>query len=149
MVRPRLVITGISALTPIGLNAEESWKNFVAGVSGVDYISSFDASEYPVRIAAEVKNFDPTQFMPRKEVRRTTRAIHFAVALGRMALQDAGLEIAEENAENVAVVMNTGGGGISHIYDATLDLLNKGPRGVSPFVIPNNAECSCLPDFHS
>ncbi len=137
MERPRLVITGISALTPIGLDAQESWENFVHGVSGVDYISSFDASDYPVRIAAEVKNFDPMKFMPRKEARRTTRAIHFAVALGRMALQDSGLEITDENRERIAVVMNTGGGGISHIYDATLDLLSKGPRGVSPFVIPN------------
>jgi len=137
MERPRLVITGISALTPIGLDARTSWNNFVKGVSGIGYITSFDASGYPVRIAAEVKGFDPVKHMPYKEVRRTTRAIHFAVALGRMALADSGLEITEENAERVAVVMNTGGGGISHIYEATLDLLKKGPRGVSPFVIPN------------
>lgn len=137
MERPRLVVTGISALTPVGLDAKTSWENLVNGVSGVDYISSFDASEYPVRIAAEIKDFDPTHFMPRKEARRTTRAIHFAIALGRMVLEDAGLEITEENSERIAVVMNTGGGGISEIYDATQDLLKKGPRGVSPFVIPN------------
>ena len=137
MNKPRLVITGISALTPIGLDAKTTWENLVNGVSGVDYITSFDATNYPVRIAAEVKGFDPAKFMPRKEARRTTRAIHFAIALGRMALEDAGLEITEENAEHVAVIMHTGGGGISDIYDATLDLLNKGPRGVSPFVIPN------------
>ncbi len=137
MNKPRLVITGISALTPIGLDAKTTWENLVNGVSGVDYITSFDATNYPVRIAAEVKGFDPAKFMPRKEARRTTRAIHFAIALGRMALEDAGLEITEENAERVAVIMHTGGGGISDIYDATLDLLNKGPRGVSPFVIPN------------
>ncbi len=137
MNKPRLVITGISALTPVGLDAKTTWENLVNGVSGVDYITSFDATNYPVRIAAEVKGFDPAKFMPRKEARRTTRAIHFAIALGRMALEDAGLEITEENAERVAVIMHTGGGGISDIYDATLDLLNKGPRGVSPFVIPN------------
>ncbi len=137
MDRPRLVVTGIAAITPIGLDARTSWENLVNGVSGVDYITSFDASEYPVRIAAEVKGFDPTRYIPRKEVRRTIRAIHFAVALGRMVLEDAGLEITDANRERVAVVMNTGGGGISHIYDATLDLLNKGPRGVGPFVIPN------------
>ncbi len=137
MKKPRLVITGISALTPVGLDARTTWKNLVEGVSGVDYITSFDATNYPVRIAAEVKGFDPAKFMPRKEARRTTRAIHFAVALGRMALEDSGLKITEENAERIAVIMHTGGGGISDIYDATLDLLNKGPRGVSPFVIPN------------
>ncbi len=137
MERPRLVITGIAALTPIGLDAKTTWENLVRGVSGVDYITSFDASDFPVRIAAEIRDFDPTRFMPAKEARRTTRAIHFAVALGRMALEDAGLEITEENAERTAVVMNTGGGGISVIYDATLDMLKKGPRGVSPFVIPN------------
>ncbi|NPA91250.1 MAG: beta-ketoacyl-ACP synthase II [Chloroflexi bacterium] len=137
MSRPRLVITGVSALTPVGLDAKTTWENLVNGVSGVDYITLFDPTDYPVRIAAEVKGFDPARFMPRKEARRTTRAIHFAVALGRMALEDAGLEITEENAERVAVLMYTGGGGISDIYDATLDLLNKGPRGVSPFVIPN------------
>jgi len=137
MDRPRLVITGVSALTPIGLDAHTTWESLVNGVSGVGYITQFDASDYPVRIAAEVKGFDPARFMLRKEARRTSRAIHFALALGRMVLEDAGLDITEGNSHRVAVVMNTGGGGIATIYDATLDLLKKGTRGVGPFVVPN------------
>ncbi|HIC93931.1 MAG TPA: beta-ketoacyl-[acyl-carrier-protein] synthase II, partial [Anaerolineae bacterium] len=89
----RAVITGLGAITPIGLTVEEFWANLTAGVSGVDYITLFDASSLPVRIAAEVKGFDPTKFMDFKTARRFSRPAQFAVAASKMALEDAALTV--------------------------------------------------------
>ena len=133
----RAVITGLGAITPIGLTVEEFWANLTAGVSGVDYITLFDASSLPVRIAAEVKGFDPTKFMDFKTARRFSRPAQFAVAASKMALEDAALTINDENAHRVGVVMNTGGGGIAELEKGVHTLTKKGPRFVSPFLVPN------------
>ncbi len=133
----RVVITGLGAITPIGLTVEEFWANLTAGVSGVDYITQFDASNLPVRIAAEVKGFDPTKYMDFKMARRFSRAAQFAVAASKMALEDAALTISDENAHRVGVVMNTGGGGIGEVEKGLHALAKKGPRFVSPFLVPN------------
>ena len=142
----KAVITGLGAITPIGLTVQEFWSNLTAGVSGVGYITSFDVSQFPVKIASEVKGFDPANYMDRKLVKRTVRSTQFAIAASRMALQDAGLTVDATNCHDIGVVMNTGGGGIAEVEDSTRTLLQRGPRGVSPLFIPSvmpNA-VSCL-----
>ena len=133
----RVVVTGFGAITPIGLTVDDYWRNLTAGVSGVGPITLFDTTGFEVRIAAEVKGFDPRNYMEFKEARRTHRSVHFALAVASQALADAGLTIDRATAENVGVVINTGGGGISEVEQATAVILQKGPSRVSPFVIPN------------
>jgi len=142
----RAVITGLGAITPIGLTVEEFWANLTAGVSGAGPITTFDTTGFPVRIACEVKDFDPTAYIDFKLVRRTHRATHFAIAASQMALADADLMIDGNNGPTVGVVMNTGGGGIGEMEEGARTLLAKGPRSLSPFVVPSampNA-VSCL-----
>lgn len=142
----KAVITGLGAITPIGLTVEEFWRNLTTGVSGAGYITSFDATDFPVKIACEVKGFNPADHMDRKLIKRTVRSTQFAIAASRMALEDARLTIDPTNSYNIGVVMNTGGGGIADVEDGTRTLLRKGPRGVSPLFIPSimpNA-VSCL-----
>ncbi|MEW6231413.1 MAG: beta-ketoacyl-ACP synthase II [Chloroflexota bacterium] len=133
----RVVITGLGAVTPIGLAVEEFWRNLVDGISGVGPITSFDPTGFPVRIAAEVKGFDPRDYMDFKEARRSHRSAHFALAAARMALEDAGVTVDRANAEEIGVVINTGGGGIGELEAAAHILAQKGPRGVGPLVVPN------------
>ena len=133
----RVVITGLGAVTPIGLTVEDFWRNLTAGVSGVGPITRFDATGFEVRIAAEVKGFDPRNYMEFKEARRTHRSVHLALAAASQALANAGLTIDRATAETVGVVINTGGGGIGEVEQATPILLQKGPSRISPFVIPN------------
>ena len=132
-----IVITGLGAVTPIGVDVEEFWKNLAAGISGADSFVADELEDFPVNITCEVKDFDPHKYMTRKEVRLTTRATQFALASSRQALADAGVEIGEDVApERIAIVMNTGGGGIIEAEMGTRALLSKGPRAVSPFMIP-------------
>jgi 3-oxoacyl-[acyl-carrier-protein] synthase II len=135
----RAVVTGVGAVTPIGNDHPTFWKNLVAGISGGGPITSFDASRFDVRIAAEVKGFDPTTAMDRKMARRMSRFIHFAMAAGKEAVRTAGLEFADwspERRDRVAVCLNTSGGGQEQVIDGTATLLAKGPGQVSPFAIP-------------
>jgi len=141
----RAVITGLGAITPIGLTVEEFWTNLKAGVSGAGLVTTFDTTGFPVRIACEVKGFDPKAYMDPKLVKRTCRATQFAIAASQMALADAGLTIDENNGTEVGVVLNTGGGGIGEMEEGTRTLLEKGPRSISPFflpiVMPNAVSC--------
>jgi 3-oxoacyl-[acyl-carrier-protein] synthase II len=140
------VITGLGAITPIGLTVEEFWANLTAGVSGAGPITAFDTTGFPVRIACEVKGFDPKAYMDSKLVKRTHRATQFAIAASRMALADAGLTIDGDNETTVGVVMNTGGGGIGEMEEGAKTFLAKGPRSIGPLLLPNampNA-VSCL-----
>jgi 3-oxoacyl-[acyl-carrier-protein] synthase II len=142
----KAVITGLGAITPIGLTVEGFWHNLKNGVSGAGHITAFDTSNFPTKIACEVKDFDPADYMDRKLVKRTVRSTQFAIAASCMAIKDAALTIDPTNGHNIGVVMNTGGGGIAHVEDGTRTLLQKGPRGVSPLFIPSimpNA-VSCL-----
>jgi len=135
----RAVVTGVGAVTPIGNDHPTFWTNLVAGVSGGAAITSFDASRFDVRIAAEVKGFDPTIAMDRKMARRMSRFIHLAMAAGKEAVRDAGLEFADwspERRDRVAVCVNTSGGGQEQVIDGTATLNAKGPGQVSPFAIP-------------
>lgn len=132
----RIVVTGVGAITPIGNDAETYWKNLVDGVSGVATIESFDTSNLPVKIASEVKDFQPKDYMDPKAARRMDRYSQFAVAATREALESANVEVGEDNAERIAVIMNTGGGGIPAIVREVLNHHEKGPGRVSPFFIP-------------
>ncbi len=100
----RVVVTGMGTVCPIGLNIEEYWKNLSAGKSGVGLISKFDATDYPVKVAAEVKGLDPTRHMDLKTVERTTRTIHLVVPAAKEAVASAGLDMAREQAERVGIV---------------------------------------------
>ncbi len=134
---PRLVVTGMGAITPIGLNVETFWDQLLKKTSGVGRITTFDPTDMPIRIAAEVKGFDAIQYMRRKEARRISRAAQFAVAIAQQALEDSGYEITAENCTRTGVAMSTGGGGITDVEKATLLMHKKGPRSLSPFVVPN------------
>jgi 3-oxoacyl-[acyl-carrier-protein] synthase II len=135
----RAVITGLGAIMPIGNDFPTYWANLQAGVSGTRTIRSFDASAHEVRIAAEVLDFDPTVAMDAKMARRMSRFIHFAMAAGKEAVADAGIDFAAmtpDELDRVGVVVNTGGGGIEQIIDGTHVHDQKGPRFVSPFAVP-------------
>jgi 3-oxoacyl-[acyl-carrier-protein] synthase II len=136
--RARVVITGMGAITPLGLTVEETWRGLVEGRSGIARITQFDPSSYPVQIMGEVKGFDPAEYVDPKEAKRMSRFSQFAVAGAKMAVEDAALVINESNAEDVGVVLGTGiGGGLIEAEAAHLTLLNKGVRRVQPLFIPN------------
>jgi len=141
----RVVVTGIGVISPNGLTVEEFWHNLTHGVSGVKSISTFDASSYTCRIAGEVRDFEPAQYMDAKAARRTSRFAQFAVAATKMALADADLAIDDHNRDSVGVVMNTGGGGMPDVTEGERVFLTKGPNRVSPLLvpalIPNMASC--------
>ncbi len=132
----RVVVTGLGLVSPLGLTVESTWEGLLAGRSGIGEITLFDASEYPVRIAGEVKGFDPSQWFDVREARRFARFIQLAVAASEMAVEASGLEVTEENAERVGVVIGSGIGGLKEIEDQHTTLVSKGPRRVSPFFIP-------------
>jgi 3-oxoacyl-[acyl-carrier-protein] synthase II len=135
----RAVVTGMGAVMPIGNDFPTYWANLLAGVTGTREIRSFDASQHEVRIAAEVLDFNAADVMDAKMARRMSRFIHFAMASGKEAVADSGLDFAamsQEQRDRVGVVVNTGGGGIEQIIDGTHVHDQKGPRFVSPFAVP-------------
>ena len=135
----RAVVTGLGAVMPIGNDFPTYWSNLVAGVTGTRLISSFDPAGFEVKIAAEVVDFDPKVAMDAKMARRMSRFIHFAMAAGKEAVADSGIDFAamtEDERDRCAVVVNTGGGGIEQIIDGTHVHDQKGPRFVSAFAIP-------------
>ena len=136
--RPRVVVTGMGAITPLGLNVQDTWQALIEGRSGIGPITQFDASAYPTQITGDVKGFDPGEYMDIKEARRMARFSQFAVAGAKMALEDARLTVDESNADDVGVVMGTAvGGGLRESQEAHLILLNKGVRRVSPLFVPS------------
>ena len=135
----RAVVTGLGAVMPIGNDFPTYWRNLQAGVTGTRPIVSFDASAFEVKIAAEVLDFDPAAHMDAKMARRMSRFIAFAMAAGKEAVADSGIDFAamsQEQRDRVGVVVNTGGGGIEQIIDGTHVHDTKGPRFVSPFAVP-------------
>lgn len=131
----RVVVTGIGAVTPLG-NKDELWQNVINGVSGIGKITLFDASDYPVQIGAEVKDFDPTDYMDRKDARRMDRFCQFAVAAALQSLQDADFSVTPHNANRVGVLVGSGIGGISTIEQQARVLVEKGMDRISPFFVP-------------
>jgi 3-oxoacyl-[acyl-carrier-protein] synthase II len=132
----RVVVTGLSAITPLGNDVETSWNNLIAGVSGVGPITRFDCTEYTTRIAAEVKGFNPEEFIPLKQARRMDYFTRYAVAGAMMLMADAGWEIPEEEQSEVGVILGCGLGGLETIEDFNDRLRTAGPRKVSPFSVP-------------
>ncbi|BAY21860.1 3-oxoacyl-(acyl-carrier-protein) synthase 2 [Calothrix sp. NIES-2100] len=134
--RKRVVVTGVGAITPIGNTPVEYWEGLLSGRNGIDYIRAFDASRHDCRIAGEVKNFDPHDYLERKEAKRMDRFSQFGVSAAKQALSDAGLEINELNAEQVGVIIGSGIGGLKVLEDQQTVYLNRGPDRCSPFMIP-------------
>ncbi|MDR7420444.1 MAG: beta-ketoacyl-ACP synthase II [Armatimonadota bacterium] len=134
--RDDVVVTGLGAVTPVGLSAADTWQALVDGRSGVGRITHFDASTLPVQIAAEVRGFDPAPYVDAKTASRLERFAQFALAAAAQALADSGLTVTDENADRVGVVMNTGGGGVALVERETAVLAERGPRRVSPLFVP-------------
>ena len=132
----RVVVTGLGAVSAVGLGAEQTWQSVTAGKSGIGPIMLFDVSEYTTRIGACVKDWDPSPWLDTKEARRMARFQQFAVAAAAMAMEDCGLEITEGNAERVGVIVGSGVGGLGVMEDQKEILLTKGPSRVSPFLVP-------------
>lgn len=136
-MKQRVVITGMGAVTPIGIGLDAFWKNLMEGKSGISEIEFFDTSEYTTHIAASVKEFNPEEFMDKREARRMDRFVQFAVAASQLALKDANLNVKEDtDPERVGVYVGSGIGGLNTWEEQHKILLDKGPRRVSPFFIP-------------
>jgi len=138
MSKRRVVITGLGAVTPVGLSVKESWENILAGKSGIVPLTLFDMSEFPVKFGGSIKDFDVSTIIPRKEAKKMDTFIHYGLAAGKEAIEDSGLVVTEENAERIGVAIGAGIGGLPGIeagYDA---YLKGGPRKISPFFVPSN-----------
>ncbi len=135
-MKRRVVVTGIGVISPVGNDIDTFWDSIINGKSGVDYITQFDTRDYSVKIAAEVKNFHPEDFIEKKEIRRMDSFTHFAIAATQLAIKDANLTIDSSIAERVGVYIGSGIGGLQTIEAQHKVLLEKGPKRVSPFFIP-------------
>lgn len=133
----RVVITGAGVITPLGMQVDGYWKEIVAGESAVDYITQFDASEFPTKIAAEVKDFDALDYMERRDARRTSRFIQFATGAAQMALEDAELDLAKEDRTRVGLEIGSAAGGIGLVEEQAFVLKDRGPRRIQPTVLPS------------
>ena len=132
----RVVITGMGVISPLGLNLETTWEGLIAGKSGIDHITLFDASGLETQIAGEVKGFQPTDYTSRKDARHMDRFAQLAVAASIQALDQSGIKTSAENECDIGIVVGSGIGGLSTLFDQTKVLLEKGPDRVSPFLIP-------------
>jgi 3-oxoacyl-[acyl-carrier-protein] synthase II len=135
-IKRRVVVTGIGLITPLGSGMQKTWEAICKGASGIDRITSFDASDFPVQVAGEVKDFNPEDFIERKEIKKMDLFIQYALGAGVMAMQDAGLKVSDENADRVGVIVGAGIGGISSIERYHTVLMESGHRRISPFFIP-------------
>lgn len=145
MSKKRVVVTGIGALTPLGIGWQSFWEGCKAGRSGIGPITHFDTTAFACKIAGEVKDFAPENYIPKKETRKMDRCLHFAAAASRLALEDSGLEITPENAADIGVIIGSGIGGMGTLENQHRVLMERGPDKVSPFFIPmmiaNMASC--------
>ncbi|NLY84226.1 MAG: beta-ketoacyl-ACP synthase II [Acholeplasmataceae bacterium] len=135
-MKRRVVITGLGPVSPIGTGKEEFWKNLTAGKSGVGLITRFDTTDFDVKIAAEVKDFDYTLYVDKKEGKRMDRVTHFAVAAAKLAIEDAKLDLGSINQVRAGVCVGSGIGGIDTFVEQTTKYVEKGPSKISPFFIP-------------
>ena len=139
----RVVITGMGALTPLGNSVDEFWQGCVEGRSGIDWITLFDSSAYPIKVDGEVRNFDPQDYMDRKEARRMARFSQLSVAAARMALDDSEINLEKEDTTRVGVLLGNGNGGYPETDDAMRTIMTKGGNRLDPFymskILPNIA----------
>ncbi|MEH0165246.1 beta-ketoacyl-ACP synthase II [Paucibacter sp. JuS9] len=140
MSRRRVVVTGLGLISPVGITVAEGWANILAGQSGIDRITRFDPSNFACQFAGEVKGFDVAAYMSSKEARTMDSFIHYGLAASIQAVQDAGLptndQLTEEQAERIGVLVGSGIGGLPMIEETHTELVNRGPRRVSPFFVP-------------
>ncbi|CUU49907.1 beta-ketoacyl-ACP synthase II [Clostridium beijerinckii] len=132
----RVVITGIGAVTSLGIGADELWKSIKAGKSGISMIEGIDVSDLPTKVASQVKDFDPSRFVDKKEVKRMDRFAQFALASAQMAVEDSALNLEKINKERMGVIIGSGIGGIGTLESQYDELKERGPRRVSPFLVP-------------
>ena len=135
-MKKRVVITGMGAITPIGNDVKAFWEALLAGKSGIGKITRFDASEFDAQIAGEVKDFDPTAFIDKKEARRMDRFTQFAISTAKMALTDSGIDLEKEDRARIGSFVGSGIGGMDTLHDQYKTLFEKGPNRISPFFIP-------------
>ncbi|MCW8881208.1 MAG: beta-ketoacyl-ACP synthase II [Sedimenticola sp.] len=134
----RVVITGLGMVAPVGHTVKEAWENILAGKSGIQPITHFDIEPFSVHFGGPIYDFDVTQYVPKKDVRKMDKFIHYGIAAGSQAIEDSGLEITEENAPRIGVAIGSGIGGITGIENSYHAYLNGGPRKISPFFVPAN-----------
>ncbi len=135
-MKKRVVVTGLGAVTPIGIGKDEFWQALLAGKSGIGKITRFDASEYTTQIAGEVKDFDPTKYIDKKEAKRMDPFTQFAVAASKMAFEDSGIDLESEDRTRIGTMIGTGIGGMDTLNEQYHNLFDKGPNRISPFFIP-------------
>lgn len=135
-MKRRVVITGLGIVSPVGNDISTAWDNVVNGRSGIGRITRFDPADFNAHIAGEVKDFDVTAYMPAKEARQMDTFIHYGIAAGVQAWRDAGLEVTEENAQRMGVIVGSGIGGLQRIEETQKDYLERGARRISPFFVP-------------
>ena len=138
MNRRRVVITGLGAVTPLGVTVGETWKNILAGRSGISAITHFDAGNFPVRIAGLINNLDLDAYIPRKEQKKMGTFIHYGMAAGIQAVEDAEINAEDTDPHRIGVAIGSGIGGISGIEKGAGTILNSGPKRISPFFVPSN-----------
>lgn len=136
MSRRRVVVTGLGIISPVGNSVAEAWANLIAGKSGIATITKFDATNFAAQFAGEVKGFNVEEYFPAKEARHMDTFIHYGIAAGMQAMRDSGLEVTEANAERIGVMVGSGIGGLPMIEETHTELVNRGPRRISPFFIP-------------
>ena len=132
----RVVVTGIGIVCPLGLDMATTWEGLIAGKSGIDYITLFDIEPYQTKFAGEVKGFDPTNYISRKDARRMDRFAQLAVAASLQAVEQSGIQINSTNQDNIAIIVGSGIGGLTTLFEQIKVLLEKGPDKVSPFLVP-------------
>ena len=135
--RRRVVITGMGLVSPLGNDMASSWDGIVNGRSGLGPITTFDTEGYSTKIAGEIRGFDPTAFVPPKDVKKMDSFIHYGLAASLMAMDDAGLEVTEANAERIGAILGSGIGGLLGIEEQTIKYHEGGPRKISPFYVPS------------
>jgi 3-oxoacyl-[acyl-carrier-protein] synthase II len=138
MNKRRVVVTGLGAVSPVGIGVEENWSNIVAGRSGISRVTFFGTTDFPAQIAGEIKGFDATRFIPEKEVRHMDRFIQLGLVAGMEAFVDSGLEVTDANAHRMGVHVGSGIGGVQTIVDTAMTIRDKGARRVSPFYVPSS-----------
>ncbi|MFI5304805.1 MAG: beta-ketoacyl-ACP synthase II [Nitrospiria bacterium] len=134
--KKRVVVTGLGLVTPLGIGVAKTWQALISGESGAGMITRFDTRDYPVQIAAEVKGFDPADYIDKKEIKKMDTFIHYAIAASQMAVEDAGIRVTEEMKNRIGVYIGAGMGGLPAIESSFLTLIEKGPKKVTPFFVP-------------
>ncbi|UCG53870.1 MAG: beta-ketoacyl-ACP synthase II, partial [Dehalococcoidia bacterium] len=132
----RVVVTGIGTLNPLGMDIETTWEGLIAGRSGIDYVSLFDSSNLETKFGGEVKGFEPTDHMNRKEARHIDRFAQLAIVAARQALKQSGIKIDSSNQDDIGSIVGSGIGGLNTLFEQMKVLLEKGPERVSPFLTP-------------